>query len=67
LGMLKDRETGARTLPDDVSFAVTSAALVNLLKRNGITARTTGTVATLSTGQRAKTGRDITAMVSCWE
>ena len=67
LGMLKDRETGARTLPDDVSFAITSAALVNLLKRNGITARTTGTLAALSTGQRAKIGRDITAMVSCWE
>jgi hypothetical protein len=67
LGMLKDRKTGARTLPDDVSFAITSAALVNLLKRNGITARTTGTLAGLSTGQRAKTGRDITAMVSCWE
>jgi hypothetical protein len=67
LGMLKDRETGARTLPDDVSFAITSAALINLLKRNGITARTTGTLAALSTGQRAKIGRDITAMVSCWE
>ena len=67
LGMLKDRETGARTLPDDVSFAISSAALVNLLKRNGITARTTETVVALSTGQRAKTGRDITAMVSCWE
>ena len=67
LGMLKDRKTGARTLPDDVSFAITSAALVDLLKRNGITARTTGTLAGLSTGQRAKTGRDITAMVSCWE
>ncbi|MDG2403436.1 MAG: serine protease, partial [Paracoccaceae bacterium] len=67
LGMLKDRETSARSLPDDVSLAITSDALIHLLKRNGVRARTAGTLSAITKGQRAKTARDITAMVSCWE
>ena len=66
LGLLQDPTNGPRQLPDDVSFAVTAEALVQLLERNGIASRTSQSASSVATTTQAQTARDITALVSCW-
>ena len=65
-GMLQERQTGARTLPENVQFAVANTALIRLLERNNITLLQSAPRGPVPSTEIARNARDITALVSCW-
>lgn len=67
LGMLLPRPDGARALPDDVNFAIKSAALRDLLDRLGIDITTTDTVTQMPAERLTTKAGQMTVLVNCWD
>lgn len=66
VGMLAPPSDTGRALPDDVAFAYDMEKLAVFLSGNGVTMTASENTNDLSDAQLVSTGRDITALVSCW-
>ena len=67
LGMLLPRETGARSLPDDVQFAASGDAIQGVLEQAGLAGASTNSASPLNPVDLSAAARDMTVLVSCWE
>ncbi len=68
LGMLLPRATDqGQVLPDDVAFATSSAAILARLAQDGVTVQTSTVQGALAPEDLARTARDMTVLVSCWD
>ena len=66
LGMLLDREEGARQLPEDVAFAADAPILVEFLAANGVTPSAADPGQTIAPEDLTLLAADLTVLVSCW-
>ncbi|MBU2868557.1 serine protease [Pacificibacter marinus] len=66
VGMLAPTPDTGRALPDDVAFAYDMEKLAVFLSGNGVTMTASENTNDMSDAQLVSTGRDITALVSCW-
>jgi S1-C subfamily serine protease len=66
IGMLAPAQVSGRTLPSDVAFAYDMEKIAAFLTGNGVTLSATQSDADMSDAQLVDMGRDITALVSCW-
>lgn len=66
IGMLAPVQVAGRTLPNDVAFAYDMEKISTFLTGNGVTISTAQNDADLSDIQLVDLGRNITALVSCW-
>ena len=66
LGMVLDRETGARQLPGDVAFAAQSAVLQAFLSDNGISIPAEDPSEEMAPEDLTLLAADLTVLVSCW-
>ena len=67
LGLLLPAGGGARQLPADASFAVKAGAARDLLTQAGIRVEEASVGAALDPVRLTNAGRDMTALVGCWE
>lgn len=66
IGMLAPTQVSGRTLPSDVAFAYDMEKIAAFLTGNGVTLSATQNDADMPDAQLVDMGRDITALVSCW-
>lgn len=66
VGMLAPAPDTGRALPTDVAFAYDMEKLAVFLSGNGVTMSASENNSDMSDAQLVSTGRDITALVSCW-
>ena len=66
IGVLLPRETGARQLPGDVSFAASAAAVTDFLQESGITPRQDQPTGPLAPEDLGLMAADMTVLISCW-
>jgi S1-C subfamily serine protease/peptidoglycan hydrolase-like protein with peptidoglycan-binding domain len=66
IGMLRAPAQGARSLPENVSFAASSAAISDVLAANGITGQTADEQTPLDAIDLTQAASDMTVLVSCW-
>jgi peptidoglycan hydrolase-like protein with peptidoglycan-binding domain len=66
LGMLLDRDEGARQLPGDVAFAADAPVLAEFLSQNGVTPAAADPGAAMAPEDLTLLAADLTVLVSCW-
>lgn len=66
LGMVLDRKTSARQLPDDVAFAAQAPVLQAFLSDNGIATSTDDPTEAIAPEDLTLLAADMTVLVSCW-
>jgi hypothetical protein len=64
--MLAPASDTGRALPNDVAFAHDMEKLAVFLSGNGVTMTASENTSDMSDPELVSTGRDITALVSCW-
>ena len=67
VGLLMGDTTAGRDLPGDVAFAVDGTVLASFLSDAGIAANAAVNAAAIEPLTLAREGREMTALVSCWE
>lgn len=66
IGMLRAQVKGARSLPENVSFAASSKAISDVLVANGLAAQAADTQVPLDAIDLTQAASDMTVLVSCW-
>ena len=66
IGMLTPVDTGARALPENVSFAYDMEKLAGFLSEHGVTVAAAQSDIDLSDAELIEKARDMTVLVSCW-
>ena len=67
VGMMLPREVGARSLPDEVSFAAKASALETLMSGAGVQFRTTDAGGAIAPEDLTEATTAMTVLVSCWD
>nr|WP_237267575.1 serine protease [Sulfitobacter alexandrii] len=67
MGMLLPRATGARELPEDVSFAVDAAVIAELASGAGLTLEASDRSGTIAPRDLRLAAQGMTVLVSCWD
>ena len=67
LGMLLPRETGARSLPEEVNFAADADAIRAVLARAGVTAGDASSADAIDPIDLTSAAQAMTVLVSCWD
>lgn len=67
MGMLMPAPTGGQQLPQDVSFALESAALADVARANGLELDTTQNAGVIAPRDLTLAAQGMTVLVSCWE
>ncbi|MCG6883946.1 MAG: trypsin-like peptidase domain-containing protein [Silicimonas sp.] len=66
IGMLLDRENGAKQLPEDVTFAADAPVLVEFLTENGVNPAAADAGADIAPEDLTLLAADLTVVVNCW-
>lgn len=66
LGILLDREDGARQLPEQVAFAADAPVLADFLAQNGITPAAADAGSAMAAEDLTLLAADLTVLVDCW-
>lgn len=66
MGMLLPPQSGARQLPDDVSFAANTDAIRAVLQRAGVTVGNAAALGQLAPEDLSQVANGMTVLVSCW-
>ncbi len=66
MGMLLDREDGARKLPGNVAFAADAPVLAEFLQANGLDAPAADGADEIAPEDLTLLAADMTVLVSCW-
>lgn len=67
LGMLLPRESGARSLPEEVNFATDAGTIQDVLKQAGLSAAQTDSSQAIDPIDLTQTAQGMTVLVSCWD
>lgn len=67
MGMLLPRIEGGRQLPEDVSFALTSAAIAEAANRAGFRLNASERTGSIAPRDLRRAAQGMTVLVSCWE
>ncbi|WP_417248004.1 serine protease [Celeribacter sp.] len=67
IGMVGNTDTGARALPENVSFAYDVERIAGFLGENGVSVPATEATDELSGTELIELARDMTVLVSCWD
>lgn len=67
LGMLLPRETGARSLPEEVNFAADAGTIQDVLEQAGLTGAQTDSSQAIDPIDLTQAAQGMTVLVSCWD
>ncbi|MEC8580243.1 MAG: serine protease [Pseudomonadota bacterium] len=67
VGMMLPRDTGARSLPDEVSFAAKASAIETLLSQSGVRFNSTSGGGVIAPEDLTEATTAMTVLVSCWD